>query len=108
MGDLCGLARYIARQRSWSRRVFGHGRRTGGLAEHIRKELVEIAEHPTDLLEWIDVVILALDGAWRAGYTPDEIVAALEGKQQANMARQWPAPVSEDMPVEHVKETDQR
>ena len=81
---------HLQRQRDWSGKTFGPGRRTQGVIDHIRKELREIEADPTDLSEWIDVVILALDGAWRAGGTPSEIIAALVAKQTKNEGRQWP------------------
>ena len=43
-----------------------------------------------DLYEWIDIVLLALDGAWRAGYSPATIAEALEAKQSKNENREWP------------------
>jgi hypothetical protein len=98
------LKDYIERQREWSRNTFGPGRRTMGVTGHIEKELAEIRNAPGDLEEWVDVVILALDGAWRAGHTPYEIVAMMQAKQVKNMARRWPAETDEDKPVEHVRE----
>lgn len=96
------IAEYVRRQMEWSRVVFGPGRRTEGVLKHIEKEVQEVRRSPTDL-EWIDIVILALDGAWRAGYTPEQIADALAYKQAKNMRREWPSPVSEDEPVEHVR-----
>jgi hypothetical protein len=81
---------HLHRQRQWSEKTFGPGARTRGVVDHIRKELREIEADPTDLSEWIDVVILALDGAWRAGGTPSEIIAALVSKQTINEGRKWP------------------
>lgn len=95
------LVNYIEWQRIWSERTFGLGKRTRGILQHIRKELLEIEQAPDDLEEWIDVMILALDGAWRAGYSPEQIVAALRSKQEKNFQRVWPKPVSEDLAVEH-------
>jgi hypothetical protein len=41
----------------------------GSCIKHIKKELDdEIAHDPLDLGEWIDVIILGLDGAWRTGH----------------------------------------
>ena len=97
------LAAYIERQREWSRRTFGDGRRTVGICKHIEKELVEIQVAPLDVKEWVDVAILALDGAWRTGATPSEIVAAFDAKQAVNFARTYPMPTSEDEPSEHVR-----
>ena len=83
--------------------TFGEGQRTVGITKHIRKELDEILENPTDLMEWIDVIILALDGAWRAGYTPRQIVEALDQKQQINFAREWPPNSDPNEPTEHKR-----
>lgn len=93
---------YITRQINWSRTTFGEGPRTGGLTKHIIKELDEIRAAPTDVEEWVDVVILALDGAWRAGYSADQIVTALETKQAKIMTRTYPK-VGQDEVSEHVR-----
>ena len=84
------LIEHLRRQRGWSWETFGPGERTTGVLDHIRKELGEIEAKPHDLEEWIDVIILAFDGAWRMGYGPEEIAAALEAKQTKNEARRWP------------------
>lgn len=81
---------HLARQAAWSKETFGPGPRTEGVSDHIRKELLEIAADPTDLAEWIDVVILALDGAWRCGGSPEQIIAGIVAKQTKNEGRNWP------------------
>lgn len=101
--EYSGLMLYIADQAEWSLETFGPGCRTVGLCKHIEKELQEIKQAPDNLEEWIDVIILALDGAHRTGATPGEIVEALLAKQQKNFAREWPEPGSEDEPIEHVR-----
>lgn len=88
------LNEHIHRQREFSERTFGPGKRLAGVIDHIRKELVEVeqaaaAGEPT-LPEWVDVILLALDGAWRTGATPLEISAAIAAKQARNEARKWP------------------
>lgn len=97
---------HLARQREWSRRTFGPGRRTAGVVAHIRKELVEIEAAPDDVTEWADVVILALDGAWRAGHEPQAIIDAIKAKQARNEAREWPDWRTADPngPIEHTRE----
>jgi hypothetical protein len=99
---------YVARHREWSLATFGPGARLGGVLAHIRKELREIEANPSDVMEWGDVIILALDGAWRAGWEPDQIVAALIAKQQQNIARRWPdwRTASPDQPIEHIRDDD--
>lgn len=102
------LAYYIQRQKDWSELTFGPGHRSKGVVAHIRKELKEIEEDPLDLKEWVDVIILALDGAWRTGATPHEIVLALLDKQQRNAARTWPdwRTMSEDQAIEHDRSAE--
>lgn len=97
---------HLQRQREWSEKTFGPGERSKGVVDHIRKELCEIEAAPLDLTEWIDVVILALDGAWRAGYSPDEIISALVAKQTKNEGRQWPdwRTAEPGKAIEHVKQ----
>ena len=70
----------VWKQREWSRETFGPGPRTNALIDHIKKELIEIEEKPYDLKEWIDIVILGLDGAWRSEHGPDEVAEALRAK----------------------------
>lgn len=97
------LKLYLRQQREWSLRTFGPGPRTVGLTKHIEKECGEIRESPRDLEEWADVMILALDGFWRAGGGEDDLPYYLLRKQCKNFARKWPPHLPEDQPVEHVK-----
>lgn len=96
-------ADHIERQRAWSARTFGPGLRLGVL-DHIRKELVEIEADPTDLKEWADVIILALDGAWRAGHEPQAIIDTVRAKQARNESREWPdwRTMPSDKAIEHT------
>lgn len=84
------LIAHLYRQRAWSERTFGPGSRAQGVVDHIRKELREVEADPGDLKEWIDVAILAFDGAWRCGAIPEMIVDALVAKQVKNEGRTWP------------------
>jgi hypothetical protein len=113
LGEWCGemaskfdMIAHLRRQHEFSERTFGSGPRIKGVVDHIRKETQEVLDGGGELAEWIDVVILALDGAWRSGATPEEIVAALVAKQTRNESRQWPdwrnAPA--DKAIEHVRE----
>ncbi len=99
---------HLERQRAFSRAAFGPGKRTLGVLDHIRKELAEIEANPDDLGEWVDVIILAFDGAWRAGWEPDEIINAVKAKQARNEQRTWPdwRTMSEDKAIEHDRTTD--
>jgi hypothetical protein len=101
------LVAHIRRQIGFSLETFGPVRGTKSVIDHIRKELIEIEEDPTDVCEWIDVIILALDGAWRSGFTAREIVAALDAKQTKNELREWPdwRTADPDRAIEHVRGT---
>jgi len=98
-------ADHLQRQIDWSRNTFGPGTRSLGVIDHIRKELKEIEADPTDLKEWVDVLILAFDGAWRAGWQPQEIINAVVNKQAENEARDWPdwRGLPEDQAIEHIR-----
>jgi hypothetical protein len=102
------LAAHIDRQREWSRETFGPAKRTEGVLNHIKKELKEVRAKPDDLDEWIDIIILALDGAWRRGHEPEDIVKALVAKQGRNEARKWPdwRTRSENEAIEHDRTED--
>jgi hypothetical protein len=100
------LEAYLNRQREWSEKTFGPGKRVGGITKHIAKELDEIREHPSDLMEWVDVMILAMDGYWRNGGDPKRLFSMLLEKQGVNFQRKFPMPTSEDEPVEHDRSGD--
>lgn len=100
------LVAHLTRQRAFSLKTFGPGIRTKGVIEHIKKELVEIEAKPYDLKEWIDVVILAFDGAWRSGANPEEIARIFESKQTINEGREWPdwRTCDPNNAIEHVRD----
>jgi len=99
------LVSHLTRQRHFSLHTFGPGPRTEGICNHVRKELEEIARAPADLTEWIDVALLAFDGALRAGHAPATIASALAAKLAANQARTWPdwRSVAPGDPIEHIR-----
>jgi hypothetical protein len=101
------LVSHLHRQREMSLKNFGPGARTKGVIDHIKKELNEIEQDPTDITEWVDVIILAFDGAWRAGWEPEDIVKAIVAKQTKNEARQWPdwRTADPNKAIEHVRGT---
>jgi hypothetical protein len=103
------LIEQLTRQKEFSLRTFGPGdsrERFAGLREHIEKELRELESAPYDLEEWIDIILLALDGAWRTGASPAEIIAMLQYKQRKNEERKWPRwqDVSFERAMEHIKD----
>jgi hypothetical protein len=98
---------HLERQREFSLKTFGPGHRRHGVIKHIEKELDEIrATDGTDVSEWADVVILALDGALRAGHDPQTMLDAILAKQELNESRQWPDPTGypEGEAIEHIRD----
>jgi len=112
------LQQHLIRQMAFSHATFGPGERTKGVVDHIRKELVEVLDANGESEEWVDVVILALDGLTRrlaycngVRRDPNEVAAMacrmIEGKQSRNEARDWPdwRTMSKDRAIEHVRPT---
>jgi len=99
------LIAHVERQRAFSETTFGPGTRTQGVVDHIRKELNEILADPLDLEEWIDVILLAIDGAWRTGASSEKIVHNLIYKLSKNENRTWPdwRTAPPDKAIEHTK-----
>ncbi len=98
-------AAYIDRQRAWSENTFGPYPRLAGVIDHIRKELIEVAESDGDLSEWVDVLMLAFDGACGSGATSQAIIDALRAKLEINEQRDWPDWRTADRTraIEHVR-----
>lgn len=96
---------YICKQMDWSERTFGSPKFEDSerLCRHIEKELKEIRLKPYDCEEWADVIILALEGAWRNGHSPLTIAWTLQHKQEKNFARQWNIPADPLTPIEHCR-----
>ena len=96
---------HIARQRAFSEKTFGPGARLNGVLDHIAKELEEVRKSPEDVTEWADIIILAIDGAWRSGHSPQAIIDAVIAKQAKNEARDWPdwRTADPDKAIEHVR-----
>lgn len=99
------LVAHLHRQRQFSLATFGPGARVAGVTDHIARELAEVRASGGDLSEWVDVIILGLDGALRSGASPEEIIAAIVAKQTRNEARQWPDWRTADpqAAIEHVR-----
>jgi hypothetical protein len=97
---------YLRKHYMFSQKEFGPGPRTAGIIDHVKKELVEITADPDDLVEWIDLATLALDGAMRSGHAPETIAQALVDKLEANSRRTWPdwRTCSADRAIEHERE----
>lgn len=100
------MVHILQRQQDFSLRAFGENPRLMGIVDHIKKEIIEVEQNPNDVEEWVDIAILALDGAMRSGQTPFNVANALIEKIKKNELRSWPdfrlMPL--DCAIEHVKE----
>lgn len=105
------LAQFLGRQIEWSTATFGPGERSQGLVDHVWRELREVMRAQTpeeELAEWVDVAILALDAAWRLGFTPEQVCRAMLAKAEKNRARRWPDWRSAEpgRAIEHIRDKE--
>ncbi len=114
------LEQHLVRQMAWSHATFGPSERMNGVIDHIRKELVEVEQSDGSAAEWVDVVILALDGLTRrlafagGGDRGDPARVAemackmIVGKQTRNEARIWPdwRAADPNKAIEHDRSAD--
>lgn len=112
MLEIYDLIEHMRRSFIFSQKTYGPGLRTNGLIDHIEKELKEIKKKPHDLMEWIDIIILGIDGATRCAYDqklpPQAVARALQQKQMINESREWPdwQTAPKDKAIEHVRKGD--
>jgi len=111
------LKHHLLRQIAFSRATFGPGRRINGVLDHIKSEIEEVRLSDGSPKEWVDLVILSLDGLWRSlmwqessipadpEVVADMVCATIKAKQSKNEGRVWPdwreMPV--DKAIEHVR-----
>ena len=93
----------------WSDETFGLNDETKGpnfetLCLHIEKELAEVRDKPQDLSEWVDIILLAMDGYYR--YGGRDLGVDLDRKHYLNQCRKWPDPATREpgTPTEHIRE----
>lgn len=96
---------FIKDKWQFSRETFGPNYAVARVIAHMRKEIEEVAKKPDDLMEWIDIINLALDGALRTGHKPRDITKALTEKLAILKSRDWPdwRTAGENDPIEHVR-----
>jgi hypothetical protein len=88
--EVFNLTEFLRKKNIWSVQTFGRSNGIEGVLRHIESEITEVRANPTDVTEWIDIILLAFDGAFRSGYTAEQVVSALIQKQAKNVRRQWP------------------
>lgn len=104
------LVDIITDAKEWSLTTFGPGTREKGVIRHIVKELLEIETATTPeekAKEWVDIVILGIDGLWRSlpDASPLQLVRMIVAKYAKNRLRQWPdwRTMPDDAPIEHKR-----
>jgi hypothetical protein len=106
------FVKHVSRQIVFSKNTFGPARGVFGVIDHLKKEIAEVeasvveGEQLDDTLEeFIDIVILGLDGAWRLGFSAEQIAMALVKKQIKNEGRSWPdwRKAEPGKAIEHVR-----
>ena len=109
------IVEHLKRQIAFSHATFGPGERRQGVIDHIMKELNDVERTGGSAGEWVDVVILALDGLWRsmrrdAPEAPNfeiayEAAYLIAEKQDINERRQWPdwRSADPDKAIEHIR-----
>lgn len=91
---------HLRRQFDLCERTFGPESRCDGFV-HVVKPWNELWGDPTDGSDWIDVMLAAIDGAWRTGFTPEQIVSALQEQQLMNESRTDWRTSDPDKTIEH-------
>lgn len=72
------------------------------VVEHLRREVMELVEEPTNVLELADVVILAAALSLTLGLSVSDLTAVIDAKLGVNRLRAWQAPDHMGV-VEHVR-----
>lgn len=102
------IKKFLEQRQAFSEKTFGPGFYPDAILNHIRSEVKEVTADPNDLEEWIDIVLLALDGATRCGpgHSPEEIIRMLVNKQIKNEGRRWPEwnAAEPDKILQHIKD----
>lgn len=104
MHDRLSFAEFWDMLAAWSQQTFGDDAERGprGPLLHLRKEVDEALEKPTDIMEFADLQFLVFDAARRAGFTFEQLRVAVNQKLKVNQSRLWNRPTT-DEPVEHVR-----
>lgn len=84
------LIEHTKKQVEFSQKTFGKGETTESVIERIKQKLEEVKACPEDLYGWVDIMMLAIDGATRQGWSADRIAQALPDKLAINQRRAWP------------------
>lgn len=87
----------------WSNHTFGNRWERGpvGPLNHLKKEAQEAIEHPEDISEFADLLILVFDAAWRAGHNYASLERAVNEKFALLQTRDYSGPADANGVIEH-------
>jgi hypothetical protein len=102
------LAGFLVDIMSWQTDTFGPNQTLAGIRDHMRKEVKEIEDAPTDRTEPIDLIMLGISYLRRLGMDAPSIVALWQQRMVSLKARDWPdwRKADPDKAIEHVRKTD--
>ena len=83
-----GLNAFQVEQGKWAARTFGE-QTTEEKLRHLHKEIDEIIDDQTDVVEYADALSLLLDAARLQGIRADQILIAAWNNLDVNMRRTW-------------------
>ncbi len=89
-------------QHQWAKETF-KGQPLSGKFAHLRREIKELEDDPTDLMEYADCYSLLADIAAKNDIYLSDIHSAAIRKLEINKKRKWGKP-NADGSVEHIKE----
>lgn len=106
------LVQFLRVFRLWMNNTFGSDEERGaetwrGTLAHAKLEMAEIeASRGKDLEEWVDLIMLSMASAIRAGFSPAEIAKGIQDKHMKNTTRNWPdwRTMDPDQPIEHIRD----
>lgn len=98
------FADLVHEQKQWSETTFGADTERGpiGALKHLEREAKEAQKSPRDVFEYADCLLLVLDAARRAGFSPMTLIRRAYEKLQVCKTRIYPKPIG-DVPSEHVR-----
>lgn len=76
---------------NWAEETFGTDRLEATL-NHLKSEIEEIKDNPSDLAEWADAFLLFIQALKIAGFTIRNLIFASVGKLSINKKRKWGKP----------------
>lgn len=77
--------------REWAQETFGNSTPQRKIA-HLKREINEVLESPSDIIEWADCAMLFFDALTLQGFTVEELQNAMQEKLEINKKREWSKP----------------